>query len=302
MPRHAPPVTLSEADQLELERWVGAHRTPQQIALRCRIILAAAQGQQNQAIAAGLGTNPKTVALWRRRFLKEGAEALWEVAPGRGRKRTIPAEKVAAIVAATLQTRPAAGTHWSCRTMAKAQGVSKATIQRVWQAHQLQPHRTKTFKRIRIANPVKAGKRAAATLTGMSILLGLGRLPSGGRQFGDPVDGPAAELGQYLGQVFPQVDVQATAGFNDRRDGRHFRPGFRTPKVQPVLAAKGQWAHATFAPVVVDLHQPVLQIDFQPAPLAQCIIAGLGQFGSRHDLLTDRHQPLLQRIRIANPV
>ena len=154
MPRHAPPVTLSEADQLELERWVGAHRTPQQIALRCRIVLAAAQGRQNQAIVAGLGTNPKTVALWRRRFLKEGAEALWEVAPGRGRKRTIPAEKVAAIVAATLQTRPAAGTHWSCRTMAKAQGVSKATIQRVWQAHQLQPHRTKTFKRIRIANPV----------------------------------------------------------------------------------------------------------------------------------------------------
>ena len=102
----------------------------------------------------------------------------------------------------------------------------------------------------------------------MSILLGLGGLPSGGRQFGGPVDGPAAGLGLFLGQVFPQMDVQATAGFNDRRDGRHFRPGFRTPKVQPVLAAKPQWAQATFAPVVVDLHHPVLQIDLQPAPLA----------------------------------
>ena len=76
----------------------------------------------------------------------------------------------------------------------------------------------------------------------MLILPGLGLLPSGGRQFGDPVDGPTAELGQYLGQVFPQVDVQAPAGFYDRRDGRHFRPGFRTAKVHLVLAAKRQWA------------------------------------------------------------
>jgi transposase len=146
MPRHAPPVNLTETDQLELERWVAAHRTPQQVSQRCQIILAAAQGRQDKAIAAELEINFKTVALWRNRFRAEGPDCLWEVAEGRGRKAYLTPEDVAKIVDATLQTRPAGATHWSCRTMAKAQGVSKATINRIWQSHQLQPHRTKPFK------------------------------------------------------------------------------------------------------------------------------------------------------------
>jgi len=146
MPRHALPLTLSPTDQTELQRWVAAHRTPQQVAQRCRIVLAAAQGQQDKVIAAELKINYKTVALWRRRFGQEGVDSLWEVAEGRGRKPVYGAQKIKAIINATLQTRPKGATHWSCRTLSRAQGVSKATINRVWQSHHLQPHRTKRFK------------------------------------------------------------------------------------------------------------------------------------------------------------
>ena len=146
MPKHAIDITMKESDRQELERWVNAHRTPQQVAQRCRIILAAAKGQQDKDIAQSMEINPKTVALWRQRFFKEGAECLWEVAAGRGRKPQFSAEKVEKIINATLQTRPTGATHWSCRTMAEEQGVSKATISRIWQSHGLKPHRTKAFK------------------------------------------------------------------------------------------------------------------------------------------------------------
>jgi transposase len=146
MPRQAQPIALRQADRLELQRWVAAHGTPQQVAQRCHIILSAAQGQQDKTIAAGLQINFKTVALWRARFRSEGTDCLWEVAAGRGRKPQYSDEKIKAIINATLQTRPAGATHWSCRTLAEQQGVSKDTINRVWQSHQLKPHLQKTFK------------------------------------------------------------------------------------------------------------------------------------------------------------
>lgn len=146
MPRIAPPVNLTPTDRNELESWVSAHRTPQQVSERCRIILAAAQGQQNQDIADELELNFKTVALWRKRFLREGPDCLWEVAEGRGRKPALTQEVIERIVEATLQSKPAGATHWSCRTMAQAQGVSKATVNRIWQSHQIKPHRTRGFK------------------------------------------------------------------------------------------------------------------------------------------------------------
>jgi hypothetical protein len=76
----------------------------------------------------------------------EGPDGLTRIQPGRGRKPRISPEKVAAIVEATLHSRPRAATHWTCRSMAQAQGVSPATVQRIWDAHGLQPHRAKTFK------------------------------------------------------------------------------------------------------------------------------------------------------------
>lgn len=146
MARQAAPVTLSEPDRKELEKWVNAHRTPQQVAQRCRIVLAASEGKKDKDIAGDLHINFKTVALWRQRFLREGTDCLWEVAPGRGRKPKLTAEKIENIINTTLQALPKGATHWSCRTMAEEQGISKATINRVWQSHGLQPHRIKGFK------------------------------------------------------------------------------------------------------------------------------------------------------------
>ena len=146
MSRHAMLIALSEHDCQELERWVNAHRTPQQVAQRCRIVLEAAHGQQDKDITKSMQINSKTVALWRQRFLSEGPDCLWEVASGRGRKPQLTPDKIEGIINAALQTTPDGATHWSCRTMAEKQGVSKATINRIWQSHSLQPHRTDRFK------------------------------------------------------------------------------------------------------------------------------------------------------------
>jgi len=146
MPRTSPVVSLSDGDRERLEAWVSAHGTPQQVALRCRIVLAAAAGQTNLTISQGSGINPKTVALWRDRFVQTGPEGLWEIAPGRGRKPTYGAGKIKRIVQATLSMKPKGMTQWSCRQMAQAQGVSKSTVSNIWRSHQLKPHRTKRFK------------------------------------------------------------------------------------------------------------------------------------------------------------
>ena len=146
MSRKSDVVVLAEAERLRLEQWIRAGSTPQQVVLRARIILGAVQGQTDQQIARELKVQRRTAALWRRRAREQGIGCVWEIAPGRGRKACYGAEPVARIVAATLQTKPAGATHWSSRALAQVQGVSKNTIQRIWQEHQLKPHRTKTFK------------------------------------------------------------------------------------------------------------------------------------------------------------
>jgi transposase len=146
MARIAAPVTLSEADRAQLQQWVRAQSTPQQVALRSRILLLAAEGKDNLGIASELKVNRHTPALWRGRFIKEGLEAVWEIQSGRGRKPRYHQEKGAAIVEATLQTKPKGMTHWSCRTMARAQQVSKNTVNRIGQEYNLKPHRARTFK------------------------------------------------------------------------------------------------------------------------------------------------------------
>jgi hypothetical protein len=147
---------LSEVELEKLQQWTAAHGTPQQVALRCRIVLAAAAGESDVTIAKRLSVNRNTVILWRKRFGDEGLDGLWDVAPGRGRKPVFQIDKIGAIVDATLQTKPAGMTHWSCRTMAQSQGVSKSTVNNIWRAHNLQPHRTKTFKLSR--DPIVSGE------------------------------------------------------------------------------------------------------------------------------------------------
>lgn len=140
------PITLSPNDQAQLERWESAQGTPQQVALRCRIVLAAAAGQENKTIAADLQVGRPTVNLWRKRVRNLGIGQVWEIAPGRGRKPRYDQSKRDAIIKATLETKPKGMTHWSCRTMAEEQNVSKATVNRLWQMHNLKPHLSRTFK------------------------------------------------------------------------------------------------------------------------------------------------------------
>ena len=146
MPPKLAALTLKPNDREEIERWLNAHGTPQQVCLRSRIVLAAADGQADSVIARQLEINRKTVMLWRARFSQDGVESLWEVAPGRGRKPSYSAKKIKAIVNATLQTKPAGMTHWSCRTMAERQRVRKSTVSNIWRSHNLKPHRSKSFK------------------------------------------------------------------------------------------------------------------------------------------------------------
>ena len=139
-------LAISEEQQRTLQAWVAARKTPQKVVFRSRIVLMAAEGKANRRIARELRTSRPTVILWRQRFAEGGPTALTEDAPGRGRKRRISSAKVQQIIEATLHSKPKAATHWSVRSMAEAQGVSAATVQRIWDAHGLEPHRTRTFK------------------------------------------------------------------------------------------------------------------------------------------------------------
>lgn len=137
---------LTACEREQIGQWLAAHGTSQQVILRSRIVLAADAGRSDSGIAKELGTNRKTVALWRDRCFRQGIESLWEVAPGRGRKPRFGSEKIKGIVDATLQTKPKGMTQWSCRLMAENQNVSKSTISNIWRSHNLKPHRIRTFK------------------------------------------------------------------------------------------------------------------------------------------------------------
>lgn len=146
MPRSIPPFALSDGQQNQIRQWLLALGTPQQVALRCRIVLAAGAGKSETTIAAEMHVNRKTVRLWRERFLGQGLPGLWEIAPGRGRKPTYSSDQVKAVIDATLQSKPKGCTHWSCRLMAASQGMSKSTVSNLWRSHNIKPHRTKTFQ------------------------------------------------------------------------------------------------------------------------------------------------------------
>ena len=139
-------LALSVEQRRTLEAWLAARNTPQKVVLRSRIVLLAASGQPNRRIAHELKTSRPTVILWRNRFAAGGPAALTQEEPGRGRRPRISAEKVKQIIEATLHSHPVDATHWSVRSMASAQDISPATVQRIWDAHGLQPHRTETFK------------------------------------------------------------------------------------------------------------------------------------------------------------
>jgi transposase len=144
--RVAPRVDLSSEDRAALEQQARGRSLPARLVERSRIVLRAADGLQDREIAAELGITPEKAARWRKRFLAGGTEALAKDAPRPGRGRTIKDRKVASIVRLTTSSKPANATHWSTRSMAEKVGVSEATVRRIWRAHGLKPHLSRTFK------------------------------------------------------------------------------------------------------------------------------------------------------------
>ena len=147
MANHAATAMYCDPKQRKrLEHLEASGSTPQKMALRARLILRAADGIANVAIARELGVSRPTVRLWRERFASAGVPGIMADAPRPGRKQALSPEKEKAVVEATLHTTPPGQTHWSVREMAKAQGISRMAVQRIWKRHNLQPHRIETFK------------------------------------------------------------------------------------------------------------------------------------------------------------
>ena len=144
--RSAPPIVLSAEEQPVLAAWARGRSFPLRLVERARIVQMAAKGSLNQDIARELEISRPTVQLWRARFLALRLAGLEQDAPRPGRIPGIPEGKVRAVVEATLHTKPPAATHWSVRTMARAQGISRMAVQRIWKQHNLKPHLVKTFK------------------------------------------------------------------------------------------------------------------------------------------------------------
>ncbi len=138
-------LTLSESEREELISITRSRSLPQSLATRARIVLLAADGENNTDIAERLELSKPTVGIWRKRYLVQRLAGLYDE-PRPGGPRSVRDEQVATLLRKTLKTKPKGGTHWSCRTIAAETKLSKSTVQRVWKAFGLQPHRQKNFK------------------------------------------------------------------------------------------------------------------------------------------------------------
>ena len=138
-------LALSEAERTELNSLAARRTTAQALALRARIVLACAEGTQNKEVAARLEVSENTVGKWRRRFIEHRLDGLHDE-PRSGAPRTVDDARIEALIVTTLESLPPDATHWSSRSMARQSGLSVSTVQRVWRAFGLQPHRLETFK------------------------------------------------------------------------------------------------------------------------------------------------------------
>ena len=138
-------IVLSKDERAYLERLVRRRKVSRGEARRAEIVLRAAEGLNNRAISEAVGVARDTVRLWRERFGKHRLDGL-DDEPRCGAPRKIGDDRIEEIITMTLETKPADATHWSTRGMAKASGVSTSSVQRIWRAFSLQPHRAETFK------------------------------------------------------------------------------------------------------------------------------------------------------------
>lgn len=138
-------VVLTDEERETLERLARRPTSAQALALRCRIVLACAEGGTNVAVAIRLGIARKTVGKWRNRFIEHRLDGLHDE-PRPGAPRTIADEAVEAVIVKTLEETPSDATHWSTRSMAKATGMSQSAVSRIWRAFGLKPHLVESFK------------------------------------------------------------------------------------------------------------------------------------------------------------
>jgi len=138
-------LVLSDEERTTLLRWSRRAKSSQALALRCRIVLASAEGANNKEVAKRLHCAPVTVGKWRARFVAARLDGLVdEDRPGRPASITI--DQVEEVVVATLEETPKDATHWSRASMAAKSGLSKSTIGRIWRDFGLKPHLSDTFK------------------------------------------------------------------------------------------------------------------------------------------------------------
>jgi hypothetical protein len=137
--KRAPPLHVNTYQRLRLSSWANSRLVQVRIAERARIILLAADGLSDKAVAAREGCDRRTVALWRRRFIESGLAGIEQDAPRRAAKRRIPPEKIETVIYKTQSELPPNGTRWSSRAMARVVGMSEASIRRIWMAHGIAP-------------------------------------------------------------------------------------------------------------------------------------------------------------------
>lgn len=138
-------IELAEDERVQLQSWARRRTSAAGLALRSRIVLAAAAGETNSAIAARLGVARSTAATWRNRFCEHRLDGLVDE-PRPGRPRTVSDAQVEQLITETLESTPADATHWSTRSMAAHLGMSQSTVSRVWRAFGLAPHKVDTWK------------------------------------------------------------------------------------------------------------------------------------------------------------
>jgi transposase len=140
-------VLLNALDRMQLEAIATDRNQPRKHVERARVVLSSANGRPVQQVATEVDVGRPMVWRWQQRFAEDGPEGLLRDMTRRPGKPPIPAETVARVVALTCGEPPTGMTHWTGRAMAKAASISLRSVQRIWDAHQLQPHRVRSFKR-----------------------------------------------------------------------------------------------------------------------------------------------------------
>jgi transposase-like protein len=144
--RVAQSIKLTENEIKTLTKWSRGRRTPTRLMKRAKMVLMAAEGEQDKTIAEGLGIDRRQVSRWRRRFIEKRLTGIENDLPRGGRKATKREQMAPLIIEKTTQSKPSNATHWSVRTLADTLGIDKSMVQRVWHASGLKPHLFKTFK------------------------------------------------------------------------------------------------------------------------------------------------------------